>query len=90
MGGRQGALSPAEEIRGANWVGLKASTLAGCFDDNGYAGLGEAPRAVLNDKAKRSAFVHAGQCVDADEAGLDLFLKFLEFVHYPLGRALGS
>jgi hypothetical protein len=79
--GRQGTLSPAEEIHGATWVGLKATTLVGCFDQSGYIGLGEAPGAVLNNKATKSALIDAGECEDADSAGLDLLLKSFEFVH---------
>jgi hypothetical protein len=55
--------------------------MVGCFDDNGYHGVGEAPGAVLNDKAKKSALIDAGECETADHDALDIFLQSFEFVH---------
>jgi hypothetical protein len=73
---------PAEEIHGETWIGLNAPTMVGCFDEHGYAGLGQAPSAVLNNKAKKSALIDTGdECDTADDVGFDLFLKSFEFVH---------
>ena len=88
MGIKPEAASPSIVYRvlavrtgGGTWVGLKANTLVGCFDQSGYIGLGEAPGAVLNNKATKSALIDAGECEGADSAGLDLLLKSFEFVH---------
>ena len=78
--GRQGM--PAAEIHGETWIGLNAPTMVGCFDEHGYAGLGQVPGAVLNNKAKKSALIDTGdECDTADDVGFDLFLKSFEFVH---------
>lgn len=80
--GRQGMFSLAEEIHGETWIGLNAPTMVGCFDEHGYAGLGQMPGAVLNNRAKKSALIDTGdECDTADDVGFDLFLKAFEFVH---------
>lgn len=73
--------TPPEEIHGTTWVGLKAITSVRCYGEQGYEGMGEGIVALLNDKARKSAFVDAGECQNFDEAGLELFLKFFEFLH---------
>ena len=78
--GRTDIESPAHSIKSSRWKGLEATATVGCFHENGggYAGLCDAPTAVVYDGAKTSAVLD-GKPQSSDQ--FEKILKTFEFLH---------
>ncbi len=74
--GRQGIEQPADTVSGTDWRGVRGAATVGCFREDGtYAGLCDAPTAVVGT-ASRSLVLVAGP---RSEDILDRILATLRF-----------
>lgn len=78
--GRTDIESPAHAIRSSRWRGLEGTATVGCFheDGRGYAGLCDAPTAMINGGAQTSAMFD-GKPQSSGE--FDVILKSFQFLN---------
>jgi hypothetical protein len=73
-----GIESPATEIPSSKWAGLSGIATVGCYEgDDGYAGLCENPRAMLNNHAGTSAIINGNP---QSEDQFETILRSFEFL----------
>ena len=63
--GRQGLAAPADTVSGPGWSGLRGTATVGCFrEQGGYAGLCDAPSALVGTTARSMVLIAGPQSED--------------------------